>query len=68
MVCLHGFLDTWRTWERVLPALERRHDVLAVTLAGHAGGPAIEGEASAAVLADAVERAMGAARCDARSR
>jgi pimeloyl-ACP methyl ester carboxylesterase len=29
LVCLHGFADTWRTWELVLPALERRHDVLA---------------------------------------
>jgi pimeloyl-ACP methyl ester carboxylesterase len=42
----------------VLPALERHHDVLAVTLAGHAGGPPIEGEIDDAVLADAVERAM----------
>jgi pimeloyl-ACP methyl ester carboxylesterase len=57
-VCLHGFLDTWRTWELVLPALERGHDVLAPTLAGHAGGPPIEGEISDALLADAVERAM----------
>ena len=45
----------------MLPALERRHDVLALTLAGHAGGPPIEGEVSDAVLADAVERAMDAA-------
>jgi hypothetical protein len=22
VVCLHGFIDTWRTWELVLPALE----------------------------------------------
>ncbi len=58
MVCLHGFTDTWRTWELVLPALEREHDVLAPTLAGHAGGPPIEGEINDAVLADAVERAM----------
>ena len=36
--------DTWRTWELVLPALERQHDVLAPTLAGHAGGPPIDGE------------------------
>ena len=57
LVCLHGFTDTWRTWELVLPRLERRHDVLAVTLAGHAGGPALEGEIGEA-LADAVERAM----------
>jgi pimeloyl-ACP methyl ester carboxylesterase len=58
LVCLHGFLETWRTWELVLPALERRHDVLALTLAGHAGGPPIEGEGGDAALADAVERAM----------
>jgi pimeloyl-ACP methyl ester carboxylesterase len=56
-VCLHGFADTWRTWELVLPALERRHDVLALTLAGHAGGPPIQ-EVTDAALADAVERAM----------
>ncbi len=42
----------------MLPALERQHDVLAPTLPGHAGGPAIEAEISEAVLADAVERAM----------
>jgi pimeloyl-ACP methyl ester carboxylesterase len=57
-VCLHGFLDTWRTWELVLPALERRHDTLALTLAGHAGGPAIDGRVTGASVADAVERAM----------
>ncbi|HYF27710.1 MAG TPA: alpha/beta hydrolase [Baekduia sp.] len=38
MVCLHGFTDTWRTWELVLPALE--------------------GEVTAAAVADAVEGAM----------
>jgi pimeloyl-ACP methyl ester carboxylesterase len=57
-VCLHGFIDTWRTWELVLPALERQHDVLELTLAGHAGGPPIEDGIDDAVLADAVERAM----------
>jgi pimeloyl-ACP methyl ester carboxylesterase len=58
LVCLHGFMDTWRTWELVLPALERRHDVLAPTLPGHAGGPPIAGEVGAAAVLDAVERAM----------
>lgn len=58
LVLLHGFTDTWRTWELILPALEREHDVLAVTLAGHAGGPPIEGDATDAVLADAVEAVM----------
>jgi pimeloyl-ACP methyl ester carboxylesterase len=58
LVCLHGFTDTWRGWELVLPTLERRHDVLALTLAGHAGGPPIEGEVTEAALVEAVERAM----------
>jgi pimeloyl-ACP methyl ester carboxylesterase len=58
LVCLHGFTDTWRTWELVLEALERRHEVLAPTLAGHAGGPPLPGQASGQALADAVERAM----------
>jgi pimeloyl-ACP methyl ester carboxylesterase len=58
MVCLHGLVDTWRTWELILPALERHHDVLAVTLAGHAGGPALPGEVHDGELADAVEQAM----------
>jgi pimeloyl-ACP methyl ester carboxylesterase len=42
----------------VLPALERRHDVLALTLAGHAGGPSLNGRADDAALADAVLEAM----------
>ena len=58
MVCIHGFTDTWRTWELVLPALEREHEVLAVTLAGHAGGPPLGDELGDDTLADAVERAM----------
>ena len=43
---LHGFTDTWRTWELVLPALERRFEVLAPTLPGHAGGPPLGGSAT----------------------
>jgi pimeloyl-ACP methyl ester carboxylesterase len=58
LVCLHGFTDTWRTWELVLPMLERHHDVLAPTLAGHAGGPPLDGNLTDATLADAVEQAM----------
>jgi pimeloyl-ACP methyl ester carboxylesterase len=58
LVCLHGFTDTWRTWELVLPMLERDHDVLAPTLPGHAGGPPLTGGANAGHLAEAVERMM----------
>jgi pimeloyl-ACP methyl ester carboxylesterase len=58
LVLLHGFMETWRSWELVLPMLERRHDVLALTMAGHAGGPPIEGGSAAAAVLDAVEREM----------
>ena len=58
MVLLHGFMDTWRTWELVLRALERRHDVLALTLPGHAGGPPFHAAAGTAGVIDAVEQAM----------
>jgi pimeloyl-ACP methyl ester carboxylesterase len=63
-VCLHGFTDTWRTWELVLPKLERSHEVLAPTLAGHAGGPPLDLAAGDAGLADAVEAAMDGAGID----
>jgi pimeloyl-ACP methyl ester carboxylesterase len=58
LVCVHGFTDTWRTWDLVLPELERHHDVLAPTLLGHAGGPKLEGAFSGELIADAIERAM----------
>jgi pimeloyl-ACP methyl ester carboxylesterase len=58
LVCLHGFTDTWRTWELVLPTLERRHDVLAPTLPGHAGGPRVERPAGVAEAVDQIEQAM----------
>jgi pimeloyl-ACP methyl ester carboxylesterase len=58
LVLLHGFTDTPRTWDLVRESLERRFDVVAVALAGHAGGPRVEGAVSAGTLPDAVERAM----------
>ena len=58
LVLLHGFTDTWRTWELVLPELERHHDVLALTLLGHAGGPPFAGTVDDAAITDAVEQAM----------
>jgi len=58
LVLIHGFTDTWRSWELVLPTLERSHDVLAPTLPGHAGGPPLPDPIDESVMADAVERAM----------
>jgi pimeloyl-ACP methyl ester carboxylesterase len=60
LVLLHGFFDTWRVWELALPALERERDVLALTLAGHAGGPALPDTLDGDTLADEVERALDA--------
>jgi pimeloyl-ACP methyl ester carboxylesterase len=58
LVCLHGLTDIWRTWELVLPELERHHDVLAPTLLGHAGGPPLSADLTDDSIADAVERCM----------
>jgi pimeloyl-ACP methyl ester carboxylesterase len=59
LLLLHGFTDTWRTWEPVLGRLEARFDVLAPTLAGHAGGPGFPaGGASDEAIVDAVEAAL----------
>ena len=58
LVLIHGFVDTWRTWELVLPELERHHDVLAPTLVGHAGGPRLDREVTADLIPDQLERAM----------
>jgi pimeloyl-ACP methyl ester carboxylesterase len=57
-VLLHGFTDTWRTWELVLPALEQRFEVFAPALAGHGGGPPLNGSLSPTTLVDGVERAL----------
>jgi pimeloyl-ACP methyl ester carboxylesterase len=64
MLCVHGFTDTWRTWELVLHELQERHDVLAPTLPGHAGGPPLGEEIGQAMMLDALERAMDDAGFD----
>ena len=59
LVLLHGFTDTWRCWEPVMPALEAEHEVLAPTLAGHAGGPPLANDDDPEeAIAAAVEAAM----------
>lgn len=64
MVCLHGFTDTWRTWQLVHPKLEGQHDVLAPTLLGHAGGPPVDGLVSTSSIVEGVERAAPSQRPD----
>jgi pimeloyl-ACP methyl ester carboxylesterase len=45
-------------WELTLPPLERERNVLALTLAGHAGGPPLSQQLDDDTLADAAERAL----------
>jgi pimeloyl-ACP methyl ester carboxylesterase len=60
LILIHGFTDTWRTWELVLPWLEERHDVVAVALPGHDGGPEIARDVDGDVAVAEVERVMTA--------
>jgi pimeloyl-ACP methyl ester carboxylesterase len=64
LVLIHGIGSTWRMWEPVLPALEARHDVLALSLPGYGRSEPVEGEPTVPALADAVEEAMDAAGLD----
>lgn len=51
LLLLHGLGGTWHIWKPVLPLLEKHHRVIALTLPGHFGGPA---------LADGVEPTVDA--------
>jgi pimeloyl-ACP methyl ester carboxylesterase len=65
LVLIHGFSGTRLLWEPVLEALERSHDVLAVNLAGHVGGPELsDTPVSVNALVDAVERDLDGAGFD----
>jgi pimeloyl-ACP methyl ester carboxylesterase len=63
MVLLHGLTVSWRIWRPVLGALEAEHDVFAMTLPGHRGGPVLAPDATVSItaLADAVETTLDAA-------
>jgi pimeloyl-ACP methyl ester carboxylesterase len=63
LVLIHPLAGTWRAWLPIIPALEARHDVLAVGLAGHYGCPPLPPgvRAGPKAIFDAVERDMDAA-------
>lgn len=64
LVLIHGGGGTRRLWRATIPLLEPRHEVLAVTLAGHFGGRALDGEPSTEAVVDGVEADMDAAGFD----
>lgn len=54
LVLLHGLTGSWPIWKPVIPLLTPHHRVIAVTLPGHHGGPALPDgvEPSVNVMAD----------------
>jgi pimeloyl-ACP methyl ester carboxylesterase len=63
IVLIHGFSASWGIWRPLLPALERRHDVLVPGLLGHSAGPEYPAGSPATpdAMADALERDMDSA-------
>jgi pimeloyl-ACP methyl ester carboxylesterase len=62
LVLLHGFTCTWRIWRPVIDHLAAHHEVIALTLPGHRGGPGLPPgvEVSVSSIADGVERVLDA--------
>jgi alpha-beta hydrolase superfamily lysophospholipase len=62
-VLLHGINASWRVWRPLLDMLEAEHDVLALTLPGHRGGPPLRRgrPVSVQALADGVEEILDTA-------
>jgi pimeloyl-ACP methyl ester carboxylesterase len=60
LVLLHGIGGVWTAWEPVLDALEREHDVFALTLPGHFGADPmpVADPPTVTALADAVEQRL----------
>ncbi len=62
IVLIHGFSASPVIWTPILPALQAKHPVLAVTLDGHAGGRTlVPGAVSVGAIADGVQRDMDGA-------
>src|SRR5579871_2982899 len=66
LLLIHGFTDTRRTWDPLIPHLARRHTLLVPTLLGHHGGPAIPAGMTdpLAAMADELERELDRAGHD----
>lgn len=61
LVLVHGIGSSWRAFKPILGALERQHDVLALSLPGYGDSPALPGEPTVPALADAVEAELDVA-------
>lgn len=61
LLLIHGIGSSWRIWKPLLPALEARHDVLAISLPGFGASPPLDRTPTVPALADAVEEELDAA-------
>lgn len=62
---LHGLGAVWSAWRPALARLRSQHDVLALTLPGHAGGPALAaGPVTVATVTDQIESLLDRAELD----
>lgn len=62
---LHGLGAVWSAWRPALARLRSQHDVLALTLPGHAGGPALAaGPVTVATVTDQIEALLDRAGLD----
>ena len=64
LLLIHGIGSNWRIWKPILPALEARHEVLAVSLPGYGESPPLDREPTVPALTDAVEEELDAAGLD----
>lgn len=65
LVLVHGIGSAWRAFKPVIAALERQHEVLAVSLPGYGESPPLPGEPTVPALTDAVEAELDVAGFDA---
>jgi pimeloyl-ACP methyl ester carboxylesterase len=64
LVLIHGTGSNRQIWRRMLPALERQHEVLALDLPGHGGSAPLDGDPTPAALGAAVADEMDRAGWD----
>jgi len=66
LVLIHGIGSSWQAWLPVLPALQTRHDVIAVDLPGFGASPPLASgiPSTVSALTDAVESSLDAAELD----
>jgi pimeloyl-ACP methyl ester carboxylesterase len=60
LLLIHGFTDTRRTWDPLVPHLAPHHELIVPTLLGHHGGPQIQPGMTdpLAAMADDLERRL----------